>query len=425
MTIDRNRLEQEAVKLLQKGKTDQAIERYQALVRDDPRDRRIRQKLSELYLQVGRVSEAEQHLRALAKSLVKSGQERQAVPLFKQLVKIKPDDAELREELGDCFIATGFPDDARKTYDAVLEMLERVYPSKAVPVLQKIIKLAPTEMPLQIKLAELYEASNWSEKAALEWQRLAGEARRLGRPDDRARFLTLALRLRPDMLVLLQEAAEARLATDEPQLALTHLQEAYQASPRNVRSLELLARTFQALQQPESARPVWLAAAQAHADAGAAIARADALRAALACGADDPKIKAEFGEADREAARYRLRLHTQPWAAPRALEAEVLRAEVQARYGFPTAPARPSKPRRLRCGLPPPCWSRWPSCSPPRATPRRRRACWGGCRGGGRGPRPAGPAGGGADRRWLRCARSCPRRYARRYPRRHPRRLRR
>ena len=210
MAIDRNRLEQEAVKFLQKGKTEQAIQRYQALVRDDPRDRRIRQKLAELYIQVGRYTEGEQHLRQLVKSFVRKGQERQAVPLLKQLVKLKPDDHELKEELGDLFITTGFPDQARKIYDETLEMLERVYPDKAVPILQKIIKLAPAELPQQIKLAELYEASNWSEKACNEWQRLAGEARRLGRREDRARFLEYALRLRSDQLPVLQDAAEAR-----------------------------------------------------------------------------------------------------------------------------------------------------------------------------------------------------------------------
>ena len=61
MGIDRNRLEQEAVKLLQRGKTDQALQRYQTLVRDDPRDRRIRQKLAELYLQTGQNSQSSQN----------------------------------------------------------------------------------------------------------------------------------------------------------------------------------------------------------------------------------------------------------------------------------------------------------------------------------------------------------------------------
>ena len=34
-----------ALKLLQRGKMDRAIERYQTLLRDDPRDRRIRQQI--------------------------------------------------------------------------------------------------------------------------------------------------------------------------------------------------------------------------------------------------------------------------------------------------------------------------------------------------------------------------------------------
>ena len=71
MAVDRNRLEQEAMRFLQKGQTDKAIAHYEKLLRLDPRDRRIRQKLAELYLKVGRTSEAERFFREIAQHLVK------------------------------------------------------------------------------------------------------------------------------------------------------------------------------------------------------------------------------------------------------------------------------------------------------------------------------------------------------------------
>lgn len=335
MSIDRNRLEQEAVKFLQRGKTDQAIQRYQTLVRDDPRDRRIRQKLAELYLQTGQNSQAEQHFRQLVKSFRRAGQEKRAIPLLRQLVKIKPDDAELQVELGDLQLATGFPDQARRTYEAVVERLERHHPTDAVPVVQKLIKLAPGELPVQIKLAEMYEAANWSQKACDEWYTLGKEARRLGRDDDRARFFELALNLRPDTLPILQDAAEARLALGEPQLALPHLQAAYQLDQEGARTLELLARTLEELGQGAKARPIWLAAAQAHQTAGDALARLEALRRALALG-EDATLRAEVGEADQAAERFRLRLTDCDWAqpAPGSEEKAVYRAQIQGRYGF-------------------------------------------------------------------------------------------
>lgn len=335
MGIDRNRLEQEAVKLLQRGKTDQALQRYQTLVRDDPRDRRIRQKLAELYLQTGQNSQAEQHFRQLVKSFRRAGQEKRAMPLLRQLVKLKPEDAELQVDLGDLQIATGFPEQAKKTYEAVVERLERHHPDEAVPVVEKLIKLSPGSLPVQIKLAELFEASNWSQRACDEWHRLGREARRLGRTDDRSRFLEYALRLRPETLPILQEAAEARLALGEFENALGHLQAAYALDSSDPITLGLLARTLEALEQPVKARPIWLAAAAAHGAAGDALARLGALRKALEI-EEDATLRAEVGEADQAAARFRLRLTDCSWAQPAAGAEEklVYKATVQGRYGF-------------------------------------------------------------------------------------------
>lgn len=335
MGIDRNRLEQEAVKLLQRGKTDQALQRYQTLVRDDPRDRRIRQKLAELYLQTGQASQAEQHFRQLVKSFRRAGQEKRAIPLLRQLVKLKPDDAELQVDLGDLQIATGFPEQAKKTYEAVVERLERHHPDEAVPVVEKLIKLSPGNLPIQIKLAELYEASNWSQRACDEWCRLGREARRLGRTDDRSRFLEYALRLRPETLPILQEAAEARLALGEAEAALGHLQKAYGLSPADAATLKLLAQTLEELEQGAKARPLWLAAAAALAKEGDALGRLDALRRALALG-DDADLRAEVGAADEAAERFRLRLTDCAWAQPAAGAEEklVYKATLQGRYGF-------------------------------------------------------------------------------------------
>ena len=70
MAIDRNLLEQEALALLNRGQVEKALNRYQALLRADPRDRRIRQKVAELLLRMGRRGEGERLLREVADSLV-------------------------------------------------------------------------------------------------------------------------------------------------------------------------------------------------------------------------------------------------------------------------------------------------------------------------------------------------------------------
>jgi tetratricopeptide (TPR) repeat protein len=99
----------------------------------------------------------------------------------------------------------------------------------------------------------------------------------------------------------------------------------------------LTARALTAQEEGMRARQVWLDVARIHLGQGDALARVEALKAAQACGPDDPAIAAELGHADRAAERFRLRLEDQPWAAPteEASGRLVFRAQVQARYGFP------------------------------------------------------------------------------------------
>ena len=132
MAIDRNLLEQEALALLNRGQVEKALNRYQALLRADPRDRRIRQKVAELLLRMGRRGEGERLLREVADSLVNEGQHRAAVALYKQLLDLSPDDGELEAQLGVCYATAGFPTEARRTLESAVKHLSRTDPARAV-----------------------------------------------------------------------------------------------------------------------------------------------------------------------------------------------------------------------------------------------------------------------------------------------------
>lgn len=337
MSIDRNRLEQEAMVLLQKGQIERALERYQALLRDDHRDLRVRQKVADLYLKVGRQKEGVRHLREIARNLKATGKARRAIGVYKQLLRIHKDDWELRGDLGSCYLKAGFPRDAKACFRQVIDQISRTQPDKAIPYQEQLIRLDPGELALRIRLGELYEAANWTEKSLEHWQSLAVEARRLGRPDDRARFLENALRIREDDNTVRVEAAEARTDIGDYGGALAHLQRVAQEEPENGRALALLGRSLEGLEQRDKAQRVWLAAAQVAQREGEAEARAHALRRAVACGADDPRMKAELELADQIAARFSLRLDQQDWAAPQDHDSlrAVVSAETLARYGFP------------------------------------------------------------------------------------------
>ncbi len=336
MSIDRNRLEQEALRLLQRGQSEQALDRYLTLLRDKPRDLRVRQQVADLYLKLGQKSKADQHLREIARFHKNSGKPRAAIGVYKQILRIKPDDMALYGDLGECYERAGFPKEAQQSFERVVGALAKYNPDKAVPYQQKLIALQPGNLPVQVKLAELFEAANWAEKAQSEWRRLAREARRHGKLDDRARFLMKSLAVRENHEIAL-DAAEAWVDIGDWETALPLLQKATAENAEDARALTLLAKTLTGLGAKDKARQVWLVVARLHLASGEATLRAEALAAALDAGADDPALKAEVAKANLQAERTALRLTDCAWAEPGDNDAGdlVVRVGVYTTYGFP------------------------------------------------------------------------------------------
>ena len=335
MAVDRNKLEQQAMRQLQKGQIEQALSSYQQLLRLDPRSRRVRKTVAELHLRLGQNKDAERRFLEIVESLRKDGKERSAIPIYQQLLRLRPKDHEIVDELGDCYRTSSFPTDARKCYEKAVEMTARNKPDKAQEIQLKLVALSPGEFPLRIRHAELLEASNWSERAFFAWVALGKESRRVGRPDEQARFLERAMTLREDWNVLV-DAAEARIRMGDPRQGLVHLQKAH-AEQQTVRVLALLAEGLQALDQKPKARQLWLQAARLYKEAGEIDRHVRALRGALECsGGQDPTIQAELKEADEVLALRSLRLWEQDWVQPnnqRQVEV-VIKAKVEADYGF-------------------------------------------------------------------------------------------
>lgn len=336
MAIDKNLLEQEALALLNRGQVDKALNRYQALLRADPRDRRIRQKVAELLLRLGRRAEGERMLREVADSYVAEGQHRAAIAVLKQLLELDPEDAEVEGLLGSSYQAAGFPTEARRCLEGAVRRLSRTDPQRAIQYLRQLIRLSGGESALQVQLAELLDMAGQRAEALEAWRGLAAEAKRRGRTDDLLRFVEAALKSAPEDLELLCEAAEARFANGDPRGALGHAQKAHAQEKQSTRALSLLAKALDESGLQAKARPAYIQAARLYEREGNVTARAEMLTRALALGPDDPELRAQLGDAAQNASRVQLRLDDKPWAAPRT-EPEVrvvIRARTLARYGF-------------------------------------------------------------------------------------------
>ena len=188
MAESRDQLEQQAMLLLQKDKKEEAIDVYLKLLKLSKGDIRVRQKLADLYLAIGKKPEAIRQLRDVAAGQMKEGQHRAAVVILKKLHELNPTDAQTLGQLGEAQKAVGFNEDAKEAYRKVIDMLE-TKPKLALPYVQELISLCPGEVPPKVKLAEVLARCGRSDEAFDQWVKLGREARRRGSTLDQALFM--------------------------------------------------------------------------------------------------------------------------------------------------------------------------------------------------------------------------------------------
>ena len=323
--------------LVSKGQTGAAAQLLEELLRDSPNDWRARGRLAELYLKTENAQKAEVHLRQIGGHMMKDGQYKPAIAIYKQLVKLSPDDGEIVGRLGECQHQSRFLNEAKKCYSDAIALLAPSKPERAAHYAQKLLELAPDETSVRVRYAELLEGAGMRTSAAKEWTTLAGEATTRGRPNDRARFLEKLLQITPNDFDTLVGAAESRIAMGDAKAAFPHLQKAHAQSKDPVRVMELLARAFEAVGQGAKARQVWLECAKAAAKSGSVAIQKKALEAALRIQPDDEATQDELASLGGPRIQRDLALAKQPWAAATTEdEAKALtKAEVEARYGFP------------------------------------------------------------------------------------------
>ena len=112
MAVDKNKIIAEATKLVQKGAYDKAIAQYQRILAEDPKEVRSLLKVAELYQKKGDDKPAAQAFERVAETYAEQGFFLKAVAVYKQVVKIDPDDVRVNERLAGLYQQLGLMSDA-------------------------------------------------------------------------------------------------------------------------------------------------------------------------------------------------------------------------------------------------------------------------------------------------------------------------
>jgi pilus assembly protein FimV len=267
--LDKNKVIEAAAKLVAKGAYDKAIKEYQKILDVDPKDVRILQKMGELYQKKNDNSQAAAYFTQVAESYTSDGFFLKAVALYKQVLKLDPSLLDINIKLAELHQQLQLFGEAMAYYQIVANHYDKAGATrKSLDVLKKMVDLDPENVASRVKLADLYVREGMNSEAAAEFTRAAEHLKRNNRVDDYLRVAERLSALDPDNHQLAKELAEMYLTRNDQKRALAKLQVCFKADNRDIDTLRLLAVAFQGLGQTSKTISVYKEMARAYEDRG-------------------------------------------------------------------------------------------------------------------------------------------------------------
>ena len=260
MAIDREKVLAAAQKFVEKKKYDKAVLEYQRLIQEDPNDARTLLKIGDLQSKMEAYADAVGTYERVGKFYAQQGFALKAIAVYKQIREIilkhipnlEERYSHITPKLAELYVQLGLTSDALAALDEVATRMQRQgRDPEAIEVFRKIVELDPTNPLPHLRLAEALSRNKDADGAVTEFGIAAGQLVKLGRRDDALKVVERLLHHKADP-VHARIAAELYLARAQPNdglQALAKLQICFQSNPKDLDTLALLARAFNAIGQ--------------------------------------------------------------------------------------------------------------------------------------------------------------------------------
>ncbi|HVY25584.1 MAG TPA: tetratricopeptide repeat protein [Polyangiaceae bacterium] len=268
MSIDREKTLQAAQKYIEKKKYDRAIVEYQRIVQEDPNDARTLLKIGDLQARLSAYPEAIATYDRVGQFYAQQGFALKAIAVYKQIRELikkhAPDLADryghIVPKLADIYTQLGLTSDALAAWDEVATRLQRASRDRdAIEVFRKMVELDAGNPLPHLRLAEACCRVQSLDEAIESFWTAAELLLNLDRADDALKVVERILHFRVDARFA-RVAAElylGRATREDGMQALAKLQICFQADPKDLETLGLLAQAFTLIGQEAKAIEVY------------------------------------------------------------------------------------------------------------------------------------------------------------------------
>ena len=254
MALDKAKVLATAQKHLGRNNIDKALKELSRIVREDPKDLRVRQKVAELLARQGKITEAMREFQVVAEAYERGGFYPKAAAIYKQMLRFEPDQMRWHLALGEIYQQLALLSDAMDHFNIVAQHFEEHGSVRErVEIYEKLMRLNPDSFEYGEKLAGLYMREADHMGAFEMWRGLSESLEQRGDTEGLIKAYEQMSELNPEDLTLVRSLADLYLDRGDGRRALAKLQICFKADPQDTETLNLLADAFVDLGQGERA----------------------------------------------------------------------------------------------------------------------------------------------------------------------------
>jgi len=297
----REKLLDSAQKHIRKGSWDKAVRDYQQILEEDAGDVRTRLKVADLLVKIDKFDEALTEYQHVAYHYAKDDIYDKAVAVYKQALRIAPDDPRLHRDLGESYWRHGRLKDSLRAFHMAQKLFRELGDAVSQrDVLERMVSIDAEDVSLQIQLAERYEKDGMRVEALRIFRTCAGNLREEGRLDEFLQVAERAVFLESTDVALRKEIIRLYLDREDNKHALKHLQFLFKETPSDGEVLNYLGLCFDRLGEKQKATLVYLELAKAQRRGGDDTGALATYRKILAIDPNHAEARSVVGQRERQ-----------------------------------------------------------------------------------------------------------------------------
>ncbi len=224
--FNKQKLLSAAEKFVQQGKLQNAIAEYDKVLKHDEKDLTVNNTIGDLYARLGDSAKAIECFKKVGDAYAAQGFTVKGIAMYKKITKLHPSvDSSLK--LAELYTQQGLFNDARAQYLQVAEdFMKNGDLEQAVRLFQKVLEMDPENVPMRVKLAEVYVRLDKKKEAWEIFSAVVESLRSRGSLAAVEDILKRMLAIDPNNSYVLLLRGKSALDNGDPKSAIANLEKA-------------------------------------------------------------------------------------------------------------------------------------------------------------------------------------------------------